>query len=178
MRAIARGEEHAIRSLYCTHADGLFGFIYRRVGQSREDAEEIVQDTFLAALKLADTCHGESTVFSWLCGLAKLKIVDFYRRGSREKRIPAGLMTSLPELEKHLAKTDPYGAVDASILLERLMEGLIPDEQEALIMRYVDGLSLKEIASILGRTERAVDALLDRAKKKQRGQLKRWWEDA
>lgn len=176
IRAVARKDEDAVKTLYCSHVEGVFRFVYRRVNESYEDAEEITQDTFLTALRLAHGYRGDAPVFTWLCALARVRIVDFYRKSRRGKRVPREMLDEIDDAMRGDSKgTDPFEIVDESLLVDALMSVVSEHERDALLLRYVEGLSLKEVAAQLGRSEKSVDGLLDRAKRKQRALIERWW---
>ena len=166
IQAVARGEHAAIETLYRSHCDALLRFVYRRLPHSFEDAQEITHDTFLTALKLAATYHGDSSPLAWLYGIARLRITDHHRRQSREKRVPREKLYTLDEA-RDVALQSPPG-IDAREAVDMLMRGLTEDEREAMTLRYVEELPVREIATILGRTEKAIENLLLRAKEKQR----------
>jgi RNA polymerase sigma-70 factor (ECF subfamily) len=67
-----------------THADYLFNYCLRRV-YSREIAEDLVQETFLAAYRGKDTFKGNSTERTWLVSILKRKIIDYYRKKGTKK---------------------------------------------------------------------------------------------
>src|SRR5262245_66532942 len=95
VRGVARGDEDAVALFYSQYADAVFGFVCRRVAGCYEDAEEITQDTFLAAVAYAGTYDGSCAPLTWLCGIAKVRIADFLRRRARRKRVPPGTVCSL-----------------------------------------------------------------------------------
>lgn len=175
VQALARGDESAITAFYETHADTVFRFVYRRVGERREDAEEITHDTFLSALQLAPTFDGSCSAFTWLCGIAKLRLIDAHRRESRDKRIPADKVESLDDdtlaaLRDFDAESssldDVLGRLDTSRMVDAMLAPLTADEREALLLRYAEQLSVREMTHVMQRTEKAIEGLLDRAKKK------------
>ena len=63
------------------HGDYLYNFAWSRV-QSREIAEDIVQETFISALKAKGSFRGDSTELTWLLSILKRKVIDFYRNKS------------------------------------------------------------------------------------------------
>ena len=79
VRRVARGEEAAMAELYQTYFEAVLRFVYRRLGESFEDAEEVTQDVFISAVSLAGTYQGLGPVFRWLCGIAQNRIVDMSR---------------------------------------------------------------------------------------------------
>ncbi|WP_165222063.1 sigma-70 family RNA polymerase sigma factor [Aquisphaera insulae] len=73
-----------------THGDALYRFARGRVGR-REAAEDLVQETFLAAIQSADRFRGEASVRTWLIGILRRKIADLYRRDRSAATIEADL---------------------------------------------------------------------------------------
>ena len=73
---MARGDERAAHELVEAYGGGLFRFVLRRTGGCIEDAEEIVQDAFISAVRMGATYDGSCSIFTWLCTLARLKIAD------------------------------------------------------------------------------------------------------
>ena len=67
------------------HADVMFRYAMRRVGD-RHVAEELLQEAFLAALKAKDNFRGESSVRTWLIGILRLKIIDYFRQRARQRQ--------------------------------------------------------------------------------------------
>ena len=172
LRALTRGEESAARALFAAHGDAVLRFVFRRVGENFEDAEEIAIDTFVSAMKMAAGYEPRSSVFTWLCGIAKLRIVDFYRQKDRAKRVPDSMLEALDELRSGQSSIDLIlERIDAIKMVDAMLDTLSGEEREAVIMRYGDGLSIREIAHILQRTERGAESLLTRAKHKARTAL-------
>jgi len=179
MMAVAKGDEQAVDEFFRTYADRVLRFVYRRIDERLEDAEEITQDTFLSAIRLASQFRGEAPIFGWLCGIAKLRITDFMRREKRAKRIPIRLIDSVEELKgRDEPGQSPEQSADermvAGEFIDSLLDVLSADEREALTLRYVEQLPVKEIAAILKRSEKGVEALLIRAKQKPRARAKQW----
>lgn len=77
-----RNTEQRLAAWANRHLDALFGYAVQRVGQ-RETAEELVQETFLAAIKNHKNYNGQSTELTWLIGILRHKIADHYRQMAR-----------------------------------------------------------------------------------------------
>ena len=75
------------------HGDYLYNFAYTRV-QSKELAEDLVQETFIAALKAANSFKGRSTERTWLISILKRKVIDHYRKSSTKKEITSSEFSS------------------------------------------------------------------------------------
>jgi RNA polymerase sigma-70 factor (ECF subfamily) len=99
---------HSVEQWLIEHGDTLWRFALARTG-SREVAEDIVQDTLLAAIKSAESFTGSSRVSTWLLGIASHKVADHFRRLRRD-RIAKGLPTDAPAAtDVHAALFTPEG---------------------------------------------------------------------
>ena len=185
MERVARREETAVAEFYRTYAAGVLRFLYPRVGEVYEDAEEVLQDVFLSAVSLASTYDGSSGVFTWLCGIARLRLVDFYRRWSSQKGILAAKV--LPMDEEALQALQEFEAggcpveqavrrMDAARLVDAMSAVLTAREREIFLLHYIDEFTVPEIAELLQRAPKTVENLLTRARKKAAAAGTRWLE--
>jgi RNA polymerase sigma factor (sigma-70 family) len=164
---VAAGNEAALEAFYARYADSLFAFIYHHLSESRLDAEDVWQDTLLAALHALPAYRGQSRLFTWLCGVARHKIVDHLRRRGRGATdvfsdVPEGQLSTLITSEALPEETVMRRATRIRVV-EAL--GLLPEDyQTALIARYADERSVSEVAQMLGRTYKATESLLSRAR--------------
>ncbi len=167
---VAAGDRQAATDLFRRHLDGLFEFVYWRVGRDRATAEDVVQDTFLVALQRLDSFDGRSSLHTWLCGIAKNRI-----RMARRKRRPASLEDVLegadPEIFDVLAELEsaelPEWALEREetrALVGATLSSLPPDYRDALLQKYVEGLSVNEMAARSGRSPKATESRLTRAR--------------
>jgi RNA polymerase sigma-70 factor (ECF subfamily) len=121
-------------------------------------AEDLTAETFLAAVAAVKRhTVGQMTV-AWLVGVARHKLVDHWRRQGREER-------NLRLVHDESAPDeDPWDArLDAS-RAHAVLDKLGPHHRAALTLRYLDGLSVPEVADHLGRGVHATEALLVRAR--------------
>ena len=164
------GEREAAASLFRGHVDALYQFVHWRVGADRAAAEDVVQDTFLTALQRLPSFDGRSSLHTWLCGIAKNRI-----RMARRKRRPVALADILeeadPEIFDVLADVEsadlPEWALEREetrALVGATLSSLPPDYRDALLQKYVDGLSVNDIAQRAGRTPKATESRLTRAR--------------
>ena len=168
--AILAGDRKAIARFVELHADEVYRFLHHRL-DSPEAVDDLVQDVFLAAWKALPSFRGESELRTWLLGIARHKIGDYY--GERLRRLadeidedeaPEGV-TIVPALDERL-DSERLGATARQIL------STLPDSYRAvLVWRYWDQRPLAEMAAICGNTEKAVERLLARARRLFR---KRW----
>ena len=174
---VAESDDAAVELFYRTHADAVFRFVYRRLDRDFEDAQEVTQEVFLSAIKLAPSYDGSCTPQTWLYGIAKLRVTERLRTRSRKKRIPKAKTVALDAeaartvrdyREDLISPEDVLDRMDAEILVDHLLAKLNDKEREALTLRYADELTVREISRVIKRSEKAVDCLLNRAKNKAR----------
>lgn len=160
MRAVeqtAPGDEReAFAEMYRTALPVVYGFVILRVGGDKAVAEDITAETFTAALRHFRAGHGNEINNAWLRMVAKRRLIDHWRRqavaSDKVVVLGAGLRNhsdpSVEERDRVLAA------------LARLSE----QHRAALVMQQVEGYSVAEIASILGRSDKASESLLTRAR--------------
>ena len=183
---MARGDERAAHELVQTYGDGLFRFVLRRTSGCIEDAEEIVQDAFITAIRLGASFDGSCSVFTWLCSLARLKIGDRVKEQTRLKRAADRPVLSLDDDSRGALRQvhDPSASledlverIDRLRLVQALLDSMTPEQREAVVLRYVEQFSIPEIARIMDRSEKAVEKLLERAKERPRQEMFKWFGD-
>lgn len=167
---ILEGDRGAAETFFRDHLDGLFEFVHYRLRSDRSTVEDLVQETFLVALEKLPTFDGRSTLHTWLCGIAKNKI-----RAHRRRRRPVPLEDALEsadaEIDQILARvaTEPLPdwileRQETQDLVGATLSSLPPDYRKALIEKYVDGLSVEEIARGVGKGLKATESALHRAR--------------
>lgn len=172
-KRVAAGNKEALQVFFERYADPLFAFIYHHLDSAREDAEEVWQTTLLAAMHSASAFSGESRLFTWLCAIARHKIADFRRRTGK----PTDVFSDVPPqqlLQLMAAAPLPEELVlqrDTRIRVVRALGTLSDDYRSALLARYVDELSVTEISNLLGRSYKATESLLSRAREALRQSL-------
>jgi len=149
----------AFIALYDAALPYVYGYLLARCGRTVL-AEELTADTMLVALDAlkAERPHTLST--AWLLGIARHKLVDYWRRLGREER---GLR-SLSIEEQHLGPEDPWDVHLDGLHARATLERLAPQHRAVLTLRYLDDLPVSEVADILDRSLHATEALLVRAK--------------
>ena len=101
---------------------------------------------------------GGSDVVTWLCAIGRPKLADHYRRLERDERRRLRIVVT------ELRVDDEAGATDERDAIERALRAMPAAQRAALIFRHLDGLSVRETAALLGRSESAVESLLARAR--------------
>jgi RNA polymerase sigma-70 factor (ECF subfamily) len=146
-------------ALYDRALPQVYGYLLPRCG-SEAVAEDLTAETFLAAVTAVQKQTVERMTTAWLVGVARHKLVDHWRRQAREDR-----NVQVVENEAAVAgPEDPWDEqLDATSAHQALAE-LRGHHRAALTLRYLDGLSVPEVADHLGRTVHATEALLVRAR--------------
>lgn len=149
--------------LYALHAPAIFAYVRLYVA-SREVAEDLVIDVFLAALEHADLlARGMETQRAWLRKVAHYKIIDYYRLQGRRQFI------SLEYVADTLYEDEALSPEQSALLREAyervvtIVKRLPTFQQQVVRLRVVYGLRCTEIASVLGKKESTVRTTLARA---------------
>lgn len=173
LRAAAGGDGDALTRLYDAHVDGLYAFVYYRVGRDQSLAEDIVQETFTTALgRPADYDPGRGSVASWLTTLSRNVIRDHLRAhrradevAERWDRIDASLAQLYDALARSPLPGDVLARVETRDLVTMTIAHLPESYRVALARKYVDDRSLEDLASELGVSVDAAKSLLARARR-------------
>jgi RNA polymerase sigma-70 factor (ECF subfamily) len=165
-RRVAAGDPSAVERFHARYSELLFAFIHHQMGGPRPDVEEVWQDTLLAAVGSLASFRGGSRLFTWLCGIARRKIADRLRR----RGDPACVLSQVSA--EHLDRMVDAGPLPEEVLARRdtrarVVEalGALPDDyRAALVARYADGQSVDDVARLIGRSYKAAESLLARAR--------------
>ena len=170
------------------HGDALFRYALFRIHDA-QSAEDLVQETFLAALKARDSFEGRSSLRTWLFGILKHKIIDHIRKANRER--PAEDVEVLVSSKK--TSFDDKGAwkfrpaewtTDPRVLFEQkefwevlqhCLSKLPPRLNQAFTLRELDGLSSEEVRKILNVSATNGGVILHRARLRLRSCLEKTW---
>lgn len=147
----ARSDSKAFHALYEHYLPSIYRYVHYRL-RSRQETEDIVSQTFLQALEYLENYKQKGIPFGhWLYRIAGNLIYRHYKKASREN-IP--LSDSLP--------VDPDVSTEQFELL-MLLHTLPDAQQQVLTLRYIQDLSIKDVAGIMNRSEGAVKQLSLRA---------------
>jgi len=156
----------SFREIYKQNFNYIYNYVYSRLAGDSSNVEDLVQEIFFAAARSFNSYEGKSSIKTWLYSIAKHKIIDYYRK----------------EISKrNLIKTDNFiykagsdrvqGDFASSLQQDKEKEKIIsvlkkmsPIYKYSLLLKYIDGYSVKEIGIILKKTPKAIDGILQRAK--------------
>jgi RNA polymerase sigma-70 factor, ECF subfamily len=154
------GEREALEELYLIHFDRIYSYLHVTVG-NRHDAEDLTTQTFLKMLESIGRFRWQSVPFSaWLFRIAHNLAMDHFRAGRRwqpEEDVPEPHGS-----EERSAEEQAMHSIGRASMLE-MIEGLSPEQQQVLTLKFVFNFSNGEAATILGKTEGAIKSLQHRA---------------
>lgn len=144
----------------------VYGYLLPRCG-SVALAEDLTAETFTAAVAAARRGQVGKVTVAWLVGVARHKLVDHWRRAARERRGLAAVHRDRDHQD------DPWDAVLDLEAAHAALRRLSGPQRAAMTLRYLDGLSVPEVAAHVGRSVHATETLLVRA----RAALRRVYEE-
>jgi len=166
--AAKKGNQDAFSAIYAHYFTPIFRFIFLRV-KNRADAEDLTQSTFLKAWnKIFDYQQREMPFSSWLYSIARNTVIDFWRkRKEYEISEPKNSSTSRETSVEDLLEKE-----EALSLVEEAIKLLTDEQQEVIILRFVEDLSYQEISQIMEKNQDAVRQIYSRAIKILKERLK------
>jgi RNA polymerase sigma-70 factor, ECF subfamily len=164
----AQADRAAFGTLYRRYLDRVYGYAFYLLGD-HHDAEDATERTFLAALDAIDRFRDEGATFrSWLFRIAHNQIANALRSRARRRA------SRLDEVAEPVADADPAreaGVADDARRVRGALAQLSEDRRQVIVLRFVDGLTAREIGAVLGRSEGAVRVLQHRALRELAGIL-------
>ncbi|MET9019809.1 sigma-70 family RNA polymerase sigma factor [Actinopolymorpha sp. NPDC004070] len=156
-----RGDAEAFGQLYDHYVPSVYRYVYYRVG-THALAEDITSETFLRALRSLGSFRWQGRDFgAWLVTIARNLVTDHFKSGRFRLEVVTGEI-----LDSDSVTAGPEDDVLTRLTNEALVEALRqlgPDQQECLVMRFLNGMSVAETAQSLGKSEGAVKQLQLRA---------------
>lgn len=160
----ALNDPEAFAVLYKRYVNRIYGYIFSRV-RNVKDAEDLTHQVFYEVLKDMPKHHHWDNFVAWLFKIAKHKAIDYIRQ--KRVEFPIDVYNGHPDQEDAMIN---QMIMDESIeRLNALIQTLNAEQQEMLRLRFAAGLSYREIASILNRSEGGIKMALHR--------LYRWLEN-
>ncbi len=171
--AARAGDRAAIGRFYDAHVDGLYTFVFFRVGRDAALAEDVVQETFAIALsRRADYDPTRGSEGSWLTILSRNIIRDHLRAHQRSDelqtrwdRIDATLSQTIAAMAERPLPGEVLERAETRDLVQMAVANLPDQYRTALTRKYVDGESLETLAGELGISVDAAKSLLARARR-------------
>ena len=159
------GESAAFGLIYDRYVDTVFRFVYFRVG-NRQLAEDLTSDTFLRALKRIGsfTWQGRD-LGAWLVTIARNLVADHFKSGRYRLEVTTGDVLDADREDRGPEGSPEAAVVDhiTNVALLTAVKQLNPEQQECIVLRFLQGFSVAETAQTMGKNEGAIKALQYRA---------------
>jgi RNA polymerase sigma-70 factor (ECF subfamily) len=168
--AILRKDRKATARFVAEYTDGVYGYVRHRLAPRADLVDDVVQDVFLAALRSLSSFLGNAPLRSWLLGIARHKVEAYYRQRLRE---PEPLADGGDGPEPAAGGMPIDERIDRERLeakTQRVLRQMPESYALALLWRYWESRSVREIAAATGKTEKAIERLLARARARFRDQ--------
>jgi RNA polymerase sigma-70 factor (ECF subfamily) len=137
----------------------VYGYFLHRCGASVSVAEDLTQETFLAAVAELKKGRRVEAPVRWIYGIARHKLLDHYRRQERVEHAP--VLDTDAELGEIALDEHARDARDRAVAA---LAAVAASQRAALVLCYLDGFSVQEIAAALGKSTAAVHSLLERGR--------------
>jgi RNA polymerase sigma-70 factor, ECF subfamily len=164
--SILRNDRKAAARFVAAHIDGIYTYARNRLAPRADLVDDVVQDVFLAALNGLAAFQGQSSLRTWLLGIARHKIDDVYRQ---RLRLPESL-DAVDPVEGNsvvVAAAALDEQIDSARARERARHVLarLPERYGLMLLwRYWEQRSTREMAAAIGATEKSVERMLARAR--------------
>jgi RNA polymerase sigma-70 factor (ECF subfamily) len=163
VKILAR-DRRALSIFYRRYAPRLSWRIHQKI-HTHQDAEEVLQDTLYAFLEAARDFQGTSSIQTFLFSICRNKIVDYYRR----KKISQIVFSQAPNLEALVSPIlNPEEELDSTLMKEKIhtvFGKILPKYRTLLMFKYIDNLTVAEIASRMAVTLKGAESQLSRARR-------------
>jgi RNA polymerase sigma-70 factor, ECF subfamily len=168
LKGLTRRDRAAWSMLYDGHFREVFGFIYHLVGGDRHLAEDLHQEVWLAALEGFGQFDARRGRFrDWVLGIARHRVSRHYR-GTFSISLEAVAERTIQVQNAALPPPQELESLERAAVIRAALFRLNDDYRNVLLKKYVDGFSVRGIADRDGRSTKAVESLLSRARERLR----------
>lgn len=172
------GQVEAFQKLYEIYGRKILNYLYRMTG-SREEAEDLAQDTFILAYRNLETLKENNKFQSWLFRIAQNNVYQKYR--GRRPQIESIEQEEIQEISEAQRLAAPSKSPEGRVLSEELKEVIekaideLPEKyREVFVLSAIQKLSYKEISTIVDRSLASVKSDIHRARVEVRNKIKRY----
>jgi len=155
----------------------VFRFVASGSGAGPDDVEDLVQETLLEAWRGRDRFRGDSEALTWILGIARYRILLRRRTLGIRSRLEPAVRDAARSIDRVRIPEELLESEEMRGRVRRALEAMEEAHARLLKLRYFEGLALREIASRLKESEKAVESRLHRAKEAFRDLLSRGADD-
>jgi len=171
VKQIKNGEQSAFKVLYLKYSDLLFAYILHHLDNDKEAASDIWQETWVVAIEKISDFQYKSTIFTWLCAIAKNKISDYYRNINKEERFQRIEKIHF-DIDNEELENNP---VDFETQLDviTVLANLTDIYRYLLAAKYIENKSVDQISLDIGKSYKATESMLTRSREAFRKEFKK-----
>lgn len=162
LKQLRAGKKSAVRNWFKIFAPYLLRITLGRVSL-KEDAEEIVQETFINCLKQLPLFRGQSRLKTWMVSILKHEIADYYRKRYAKRAL------HLTPLADFLLAVPIKDSQETAEKVRAVLAQMAHPKKELLMLKYVDKKRVEEIADLWNKTGKSIESELFRARREFRG---------
>ena len=145
------GDNDAWDEFVETYSPKLFAYLRYKL-PTREDAEDVLNETFGAAVRAIQGFDGRASLLTWLAAIARNKIANYYKAAPE------------PAEPEEMAQNIPAPVMHFSLEFREALEVIPPHIRQVLLLRYRQGFNVTEVAELTGRTYKSAESLLSRGR--------------
>lgn len=157
LAGLRQGDSRAVVHWYHLYQKRMTSFISAKISSS-PDVQDLTQETFINCLQNLSNFAGRSSLWTWMCSIAKHEIADYYRKLYAKK-----VLKLLP-LSDFLPSPELHSSAELAEKLEYVWQKIGFYYRELLMQKYLDQLKVGELARARGKTPKAIESELFRAR--------------
>ena len=158
---VALADDASFESWYWRTLPRVYSYLVSRSGGDTALAEDLTQQTFIAALDQRARYDGRSDTVSWLCGIARHKLADHFRANDRDER--RRIRMEVRQIDLGLSSGQGIHLEERSMVAD-VFRTLPPGQRAVLALVVLDDLPVAQAARLLGKGRGATESLLFRAR--------------
>lgn len=160
---IANGDDEAFTELYYATYKQIYGFLLS-LTKNKEDAEDLMQNTFIKIRNGAHMYKSSGTPMAWMCTIAKNQYLDFVRKYGKYQGVDF-------ELFENQMQYSSSNDVDNKLIVQNALMQLADDEKTIVVMHMINGMKHREIAKVINIPLSTVLSKYNRSLKKMRAYI-------
>ncbi len=160
IEACREGDREAFRLLFETYKDKVFSIAVYSFGGDEAAASDVSQQIFLKLMTAITQFRGDSAFTTWLYRLVVNACVDEQRK--RRRFLPFGESVPMSKIEDRRPQEKRYARLEVADSVQAAIKELTPKLRMPILLKYVDGLSYEEIATVMGCSKGTVASRLNR----------------
>jgi RNA polymerase sigma-70 factor (ECF subfamily) len=164
IEACREGDREAFRLLFETYKDKVFSIAVYSFGGDQAAASDVSQQIFLKLMTAITQFRGDSAFTTWLYRMVVNACIDEQRK--RRRFLPFGDSVPMSKIEDRRSQEKHYARLEVSESVQAAIKELTPKLRMPILLKYVEGLSYEEIATVMGCSKGTIASRLNRGHQK------------